>query len=61
MHSKVEDTTPGKKKKKSKKQSEGISEEKITKLISIASTIYLIAVGLQKKEFKTDEEIFKSL
>jgi hypothetical protein len=31
------------------------------KLISIASTMYLIAVGLQKNCYKTDEEIFKSL
>lgn len=60
MHSKGEEST-GKKKKKSKKNLEDVSDEKVSKLISIASTIYLIAVGLQKKEFKTDEEIFKSL
>jgi hypothetical protein len=57
LHSKQESTG-----KKKKQKALKLTEKKEHKLVSIASTLYLVAVGLIKKsEYKPDDEIFKAI
>lgn len=59
----IEETMVVNKKSKKAKQKESMSKErKISKLISIASAAYMVAVGLVKKKYKEiDKEVFENI